>query len=153
MASEAGTPQREPTPTGTGLPSSIPQKRAIEDDHAPAVSSPLNPDVKAISKVQVQAPDDTPGMSREKRTKKDSLKKRESKGAAAGASESSRVTPDPKGKDSSAADLAPMRYKIAHPKPIDFEPPRSALFTSHHEVLDADGRTIEFCETSEQYVR
>ncbi|GAB1316705.1 transcription factor, contains a PHD finger motif [Madurella fahalii] len=138
---DAASPQRELTPSG--LPS-IPQKRALEDDHSPAVSSPLSTEVKA-QKVQVQFPDDGQAMAREKRTKKDSLKKRESKG---GGPDSSRATPDPKQREV-PGELAPMRYKLARPKPSDFEPSRGPVFTSHHEVQDADGRTIEFFETSE----
>jgi COMPASS component BRE2 len=129
---------------GPSIPSSLPQKRALEDDHSPAISSPLNPEVK--SKVQVQFPtDDSQAMAREKRTKKDSLKKRESKGGP----ESSRATPDPKQRESQG-ELAPMRYKLARPKPTDFELSRGPVFTSHHEVEDTEGRTIEFCESSEQ---
>ncbi|KAH8900051.1 COMPASS complex protein [Thozetella sp. PMI_491] len=148
MASEARTPQREVTPTTSALPSSIPQKRAIDEEYTPAVSSPLNLESKPPSKAQVQAPEDNQGSGREKRTKKDSLKKRESKGITSG-QESSRATPDPKGKDPIPGELAPARYKIAHPKPTDFEPARGPVFISHHEVRDRDGRTIEFVETSE----
>ena len=54
MASEAASPQREPTPSA--FPSSLPQKRSLEDDHSPAVSSPLNPEPK-IQKSQVQIDD------------------------------------------------------------------------------------------------
>lgn len=139
---DAASPQREPTPSG--LPS-IPQKRALEDDHSPAVSSPLSTEVKA-QKVQVQFPDDGQATAREKRTKKDSLKKRESKG---GGPDSSRATPDPKQREP-PGELAPMRYKLARPKPSDFEPSRGPVFASHHEVQDTEGRTIEFFETSEQ---
>jgi COMPASS component BRE2 len=129
------------------MPSSIPQKRALEDDHTPAVSSPLNPEPKP-QRVQVQIQDDSQVMAREKRTKKDSLKKRESKGGT----DSARATPDPKPRES-PGDLAPVRYKLAHPKPTDFELSRGPVLTSHHEVQDLEGRTIEFFETSDQYVR
>jgi COMPASS component BRE2 len=84
-------------------------------------------------------------MAREKRTKKDSLKKRESKGAP----ESARATPDRKQREA-PGELAPNRYKLAHPKPTDFELSRGPVFTSHHEVQDPEGRTIEFVETSDQ---
>jgi len=140
MASDASSPQREPTPSS--LPSSIPQKRILEEDHSPAVSSPLNPEPK---KVQVQIQDDNQVMAREKRTKKDSLKKRESKGAT----DSARATPDPKPKEV-LGELAPVRYKLAPPKPTDFELSRGPVFTPHHEVQDPEGRTIEFHETSDQ---
>lgn len=145
MASDTASPKREPTPSGPSpIPSSIPQKRALEDDHSPAVSSPLNPEVKP--KVQIQVPDDNQAMSREKRTKKDSLKKRESKGTGL---DSSRATPDPKQRDA-PIELAPIRYTLARPKPSDFELSRGPYFTSHHEVEDTEGRTIDFCETTEQ---
>lgn len=145
MASGTPAPQKEATPSGP--PSAVPQKRALEDDHSPAVPSPLNPDGRA--KVQVQAPadDSSQAVAREKRTKKDSLKKREAKGA--GGPDSSRATPDPKQREP-PGELAPIRYKLAQPKPSDFEPPRGPVFTSHHQVQDAEGRTIEFFETSEQ---
>lgn len=141
MASEAASPQREPTPSG--FPSSLPQKRSLEDDHSPAVSSPLNPEPKT-QKVQVQI-DDSQVMAREKRTKKESLKKRESKGAP----ESARSTPDPKLREA-PGELAPNRYKLAHPKPTDFELSKGPVFQSHHEVQDSEGRTIEFVETTDQ---
>ncbi|KAK4125495.1 hypothetical protein N657DRAFT_549773, partial [Parathielavia appendiculata] len=141
MASAAASPQREPTPSV--MPSSIPQKRALEDDHVPAVSSPLNPEPKA-QKVQVQIQEDSQVMAREKRTKKDSLKKRESKGGT----DSARATPDPKPREV-PGNLAPIRYKLAHPKPTDFELPKGPVLTSHHEVQDPEGRTIEFYETSD----
>ncbi|KAK0701865.1 hypothetical protein B0T26DRAFT_735024, partial [Lasiosphaeria miniovina] len=153
MATTTASPQRDLTPSGLAFSSAIPQKRILEDDHTPAVPSPLNPEVKPVPKVQVQAPDDGSAM-REKRTKKDSLKKREAKGGAGGL-DSSRVTPDPKHpqhqqpKDTPPGELAPMRYKLAPPKPSDFEQSRGPVFQSHHEVQDPDDRTIEFFETSE----
>ncbi|KAL2266936.1 hypothetical protein VTJ83DRAFT_4213 [Remersonia thermophila] len=119
-----------------GTPSTVPQKRAIDDDHAPAVPSPLNPEPK---KVHV----DEATVTREKRTKKDSLKKRESKGLP----DSARATPDPK--PGPPAELAPVRYKLAHPRPTDFDFPRGPVFTPHHEVQGPDGRAVEFYETSE----
>jgi COMPASS component BRE2 len=148
MASDAASAKREPTPSA--MPPSIPQKRALEDDHLPAVSSPLNPEAK-MAKAQVQIQDDGHAMAREKRTKKDSLKKRESKGAP----DSARATPDPKypKQKEPAGELAPMRYKLAQPKPTDFELSRGPVFTSHHEVKDPDGKSIEFFETSDQYVQ
>lgn len=153
MASDAPSPQREITPSG--VPPSIPQKRALaDDDHTPAVSSPLNPDGKPSQRVQIQTPEEgQAAMSREKRTKKDSLKKRESKGTAAGNTESSRATPDRKvQKDVPPVELAPLRYKLPLPKPTDFEPPRGPVFISHHVIQDLDGKTVEFLEPSDQCV-
>lgn len=149
---ETNPPQREQTPSGATLPPSIPQKRAVDDDHNPAVSSLLNPDTKPSQRVQVQTPDEVQTtVSREKRTKKDSLKKRESKGAAPGLPDSSRATPDPKAqREIPPEEMAPLRYKLAPPKPSDFEQARGPVFTSHHEVQDPEGKTIEFLETSEQ---
>jgi COMPASS component BRE2 len=91
-------------------------------------------------------------MGREKRTKKDSLKKRESKGTAGSVPDSNpRSTPDRKlYRDPGPGEVAPLRYKLAPPKPSDFEQSRGPVFTSHHEVQDPEGRTIEFLETSEQ---
>ncbi|KAK3939870.1 Set1 complex component ash2 [Diplogelasinospora grovesii] len=149
------SPKGEPTPSSTAVPTSLPQKRVLDDDHSPAVSSPLNPEVKPLQKVQIQAPEDgQSAMSREKRTKKDTLKKRESKGAGGGGGpDSARATPDPKqqqqANDTAPRELAPMRYKLAPPKPTDFEPARGPVFTGHHEVQDTEGRTVEFFETSE----
>ncbi|RKU42204.1 hypothetical protein DL546_004953 [Coniochaeta pulveracea] len=162
MASSGGTP-----PPAIAPPASLAQKRVLDDDHAPAVSSPLNPDVQAATKIPAQALDDTLTGGREKRTKKESLKKRESNAGfgrvteSGGGSESrSRATPDPKNTPSSkkairkvdpeAGEISPMRYKLAPPKPGDFDPPRGPVFTSHHEVKSgADGSKIEFFETSE----
>lgn len=86
-------------------------------------------------------------MGREKRTKKESLKKRESKGATGG--DSSRASPAPKPKEQ-PGEMAPLRYKLAPPKITDFDLPRGPVFTSHHEVQDSEGRSIEFYETSDQ---
>jgi COMPASS component BRE2 len=166
MASESEALQRESEPPPvvkiTPIPppvipqptTSIPQKRVlIEDDHAPAVRSPLNPDAKnskAPPQAQSQTQDDTP--MREKRAKKESLKKRESKGALA-AGDSSRATPEPRRKDmGGGADAVPMRYKLHGPvKASDFDLPQGPVFRSHHEITTADGENIEFFEISEQY--
>lgn len=130
----------------------------------PAVSSPLNPnpDVKTP---KTQSQDDSATMGQGKRTKKESLKKRESKGVtiAGPDSPSARATPDPKQKDKDKekeapppppptapqSDFSPLRYKLAPPKPTDFEPARGPVFTHHHDVSAPDGSTIQFHETSE----
>ncbi|KAF4774315.1 SPRY domain-containing protein [Colletotrichum scovillei] len=145
MASDSGTPPppREPTPGGS-LPSStaIPLKRpALEEDFTPSVPSPLNPDVRSTPKPP--GADEMPA----KRNKKESLKKRESKGAFGG--DSNRGTPDPKHREPKQSDYSPMRYKLAPPKPSDFEPARGASFTHHHNVPALDGSEIQFYETSE----
>ena len=150
-------PVPTPVPSPPVLVSSLPQKRSLEDDHAPPVSSPLNPNPDLGAAAATAA-----AMSREKpaRTKKESLKKRESKGGstAAAGDTSSRATPDPKVKadiknapaTASSESSSPLRYKLAPPKPSDFEPPRGPIFTYHHDVPALDGSTISFYETSEQ---
>ncbi|KAI1105174.1 hypothetical protein F4804DRAFT_304933 [Jackrogersella minutella] len=149
MATDVDLPKRQMTPIPAPIiPISIPQKRPLEDDHAPPVSSPLNPnpDVKPSKSL---SHDDVAAMAREKpgRGKKDTIKKRESK-AGLGA-DSSRATPDPKIKDLPPTESSPLRYKLAPPKPSDFETARGPVFTHHHEVTAPDGSTIQFYETSE----
>lgn len=127
--------------------SSIPQKRALEDDHLPTVSSPLNPDFKASK-------DDTPlARERTSRAKKESLKKRESKGGLHAPDASNRATPDPKAstpKHKKGGNvLAPMRYKLPPPKPTDFEAPRGPVFVPSHSK-PTETTEIQFCETTDQ---
>ncbi|ORY65035.1 uncharacterized protein BCR38DRAFT_457302 [Pseudomassariella vexata] len=140
--------KREGTPLPTSGPTSIPQKRVLDDDHVPAISSPLNPNPDP-KLTKAQSHDDIPAMAREKRTKKESLKKRESKGVSA--PDSVRATPDPKlvSNEPTLKDSSPLRYKLAPPKPSDFEPARAPVFTHHHDVPALDGTTISFYETSE----
>ncbi|KAH0420637.1 ash2-trithorax family protein [Colletotrichum camelliae] len=143
MASDAGDPPppREPTPGGS-LPSStaVPLKRpALEEDFTPSVPSPLNPDVRSTPKPP--GADEMPA----KRSKKETLKKRESKGV----SDSNRGTPDPKHKEPKQSDYSPMRYKLAPPKPSDFEPAKPPIFIHHHDVPALDGGQVQFYETSE----
>lgn len=147
---------------GTPPASSIPQKRAlVEDDHAPAVRSPLNPDAArtqvAAARAQSQTRDESPVLAREKRTKKESLKKREAKASAAGGSsggDSARATPDSKLKDQQPdhPEASPIRYKPNGPlKHSDFEPTRDPVLISHHKIPGLDGEEIEFFDTSEQW--
>lgn len=91
-------------------------------------------------------------MAREKpaRNKKDTLKKRETKGGLG--ADSSRATPDPKIKELPPNESSPLRYKLAPPRLSDFETARGPVFTAHHEVSTTDGSTIQFYETSEQCV-
>lgn len=155
MATDVDLPKRQITPVPVPvLPVSVPQKRPLEDDHAPPVSSPLNPnpDVKPSKS---QSHDDVAVMAREKpaRNKKESTKKREPK-AGAGV-DSSRATPDPKIKELQLPpnESSPLRYKLAPPKPSDFETARGPVFTPRQDVVTApDGSTIQFYETSEQSV-
>ncbi|KAI1877193.1 uncharacterized protein JN550_001265 [Neoarthrinium moseri] len=159
MATDVEIPKRDatpnpPNPPATATATSLPQKRALEDDHVPAVSSPLNPNPNPNPDPKLskqQSHDDIPAMAREKRTKKESLKKRESKGVTIAGTDSSRATPDPKHKEKEAPvdEASPLRYKLAPPKPGDFEPARGPVFTHHHDVTMPDGSTIAFHETSE----
>jgi len=146
--SAENSPKREGTPTIPAI-TSIPQKRALEDDHQPAVSSPLNPDFKP-SKM-----DDAPlARERASRAKKESLKKRESKGGSLAPDTSARATPDPKSaphKHKKRSDApAPMRYKLPPPKSTDFEAPRGPIFIPSHTKIPPDGSEIQFNETTDQ---
>ncbi|EFX06111.1 histone-lysine n-methyltransferase [Grosmannia clavigera kw1407] len=158
--SDDGSPAETAVPPQSLL-STIPQKRALGDeDHTPAVRSPLNPDSRATPDVSVVAP------AREKRTKKDSLKKRESK-----SSEASRATPEPRRKENSSgagggggsgsihssgaevvdgstpSDGLPVRVRLAVPlRPSDFDQPASPIFRSHHSAEVASGQEVEFFE-------
>lgn len=146
-------PAAVPVPVPAPSPASLPQKRALDDDHVPAVSSPLNPD---FTSRKSQVPEETPIVSREKRTKKESLKKRESKAATTpGGADSSRATPDPRQTKKSrpnlpAAEISPARYILPLPKATDFEPARGPQLAPHHEVAGPNGESIEFFETQEQ---
>jgi len=138
---------REPTPSVSAT--SIPQKRVLEDDHQPTVSSPLNPDFKP--KIE-----DAPlAKERASRAKKESLKKRESKGGSlAPDTASARATPDPRAvshkKKKQKEELAPTRYQLPPPRPSDFEVPRGPIFTPAHTKTLQDGTVIQFNETSDQ---
>ena len=149
-AEGTSSPKREGTPTTTPI-SSIPQKRALEDDHQPAISSPLNPDFKPAK------PQDEAALARERapRAKKESLKKRESKAGSLAPDASARATPDPKAVTSSKskkneAPPAPTRYKLPPPKSTDFEPPRGPIFMPSHTKTAPDGTEIQFNETTDQ---
>ena len=144
MSSDVETPKREPTPTASLA--SIPQKRALDEGHSPAVSSPLNPEVKPS---ESQPPEDAsqPNRTKPSRVKKESLKKREAKGG-----DSAPGTPDPKAsaRPKQSEESGPLRYKLAPPKASDFELPRGPVMTNHHDLTLHDGRNVEFLETSEQ---
>ncbi|KAI1172897.1 hypothetical protein F4777DRAFT_483719 [Nemania sp. FL0916] len=175
MAANDDLPKRQVTPVPAPV---IPQKRVLEDDHTPSISSPLNPNPNpnpnpnSNSNPSSQSHDDPAAMAREKplRTKKESLKKRESKtgvgGAAAspgagggsnniggggvgGGTDSSRATPDPRTKVRAPNESSPLRFKLAPPKPSDFDPSRGPIFAHHHDVSAPDGSTIQFFETLE----
>lgn len=152
-AAPASAPTPVPAPAPASLPLPIP---ATVADHSPAVSSPLNPDQTSRKS---QAPEETGVMAREKRTKKESLKKRESKAASTpgGGVDLARTTPDPrqlkkKLQNVAPAEKAPARYILPLPKSTDFEPAHGPMLVSHHETTGPDGETIEFFETQEQSV-
>lgn len=147
MSTGEASPKREPTPSNTPPISSIPQKRALEEtDHAPTISSPLNPDFKAKQE---------DGFVRERvsRTKKDTLKKRESKGGSLAPESNGRATPDLKGLSKVKKEetiLSPIRYKILPPRIADFDPPRGPIFVPSHTIIGPDGAEIQFNETTDQ---
>jgi COMPASS component BRE2 len=171
----SAAPKRETTPSNYTPISSLPQKRPYEEDHTPNVPSPLNPNntnnnspvslpvlptapnPAATAAASAGTPerkgtpvkDEMAAPARSARTKKDSLKKRESKGGVDSAS--ARVTPDPKIPDVPSSYL-PARYRLGAPKPGDFEPAKGPVFTPHHTIqLPGEDRAeVEFCETSEQ---
>ncbi|KAI9769961.1 MAG: hypothetical protein M1840_003671 [Geoglossum simile] len=151
-------PESNPPSPHPAMGSSIPQKRAYEDEHIPAVSSPLNPDVTSSrqSRVKEKAP-----IHREQREKKESLKKRESKASSVNGADFSRGTPDRNigggGKydgplTSSASVLGPPRYNmLPAPKPLDYQPPRGPVLTPHHTkpTLKPEDEPTQFYEISE----
>jgi COMPASS component BRE2 len=151
--SKQNSPARELT---RELTPSIPQKRVAEEDHQPAVSSPLNPDVARFSK------DDAPqARERAARSKKESLKKRESKGGSLASESNSRATPDPKTKTATKQKavtgtttpllaLAPQKYILPQPKPSDFEPARGATLIPARTFKGLDGNEIQFYTISDQ---
>lgn len=155
MASDAETPKREATPNSSL--SSIPQKRAIDEVNSPARPSPLNPDAK-LADHAAQTDDDTQASrSKPARVKKESLKKRESKADSMPPSQDPKADRPDKADKADKADKeveqnesSPLRYKLAPPKPSDFDPPRGPVLTVHHEAIMHDGDSVEFFETSDQ---
>ena len=115
----------EPQPPSRSNTPSIapPLRRPLEEDHIPAVSSPLNPnpsnDATARSRPSI------PPRERERREKRETLKKREASG------NTRANTPNPKVKKPKrqTAD-SPMRYSIPEPKAADYNAPRDGVFLS-----------------------
>lgn len=154
MSGEESSPKREGTPLITPPISSIPQKRALEDDHQPPVSSPLNPDSKPA-----KSQDDAPfARERASREKKESLKKRESKVGTPTNKTNARATPDPRASSQHKSKkveeddntLVPIRYKLPPPKITDFDAPRGPVFTPLLTKVGPDGMEIQYNETSDQ---
>ncbi|KAI9785426.1 MAG: hypothetical protein M1816_000441 [Peltula sp. TS41687] len=138
----------------------VPSKRLHEEtDQTSTVLSPLNPDFNTTtsSKQSRSTKEKTP-MHREPREKKESLKKREAKGVSVQAD--ARATPDrstpsnakrkPADKDQPPDSLSPLRYKLPPPKTSDYEFPRGPIYVPHHSIQSANGREIQFYETTEQ---
>lgn len=130
-------------PPASPTPSVIPQKRPLnldDEQHAPAVSSPLNPDA-AASKTRRLPP-------REQREKKESLKKREAKvgdNARSGTPDTQNHSKKSKKNAPKVHVLSPIRYKLPAPKLSDFDPPNPPTFTL---ALERAGQ--QFHECSEQ---
>lgn len=120
--------EASPVDRRSSTPNVIPQKRPLgleDEQHTPAVPSPLNPDVATARARRPPAP-------REQREKKESLKKREAKGVDGLRS----GTPDSQGfgrKSKKPAEgssiLSPLRYSIPAPQPADFDPPQAPILT------------------------
>jgi COMPASS component BRE2 len=109
----------------------LPMKRTLEEDHAPAISSPLNPNPDAAARARPRAP------PREQREKRETLKKRE-------ASTNTRAsTPNPRTKKDRPSADSPMRYSIPEPKPADYDAPKDGILLSREPLplLAPDGQT------------
>jgi len=128
----------------SSTPSTIPQKRPLgleDEQHIPAVSSPLNPDF-ATSRAR------RPAAPREQREKKESLKKREAKGgdgARAGTPDSQASGRKTKKGTEHHSVLSLIRYKLPAPNLTDFDPPKPPILVS---VFTKTQR--QFYEASEQ---
>ena len=143
----------EKAPTST-----VPQKRGPDElDHLPTAPSPLNPNFTNSTKASPAIKEKIP-MNRAPREKKESLKKRESKGGSL--QSDARATPDKTvsngskkkltGQEPKPSVIAPLRYKLPPPWPSDYEAPKGPVFVPHRVVESPDGRQIQFHETSEQ---
>lgn len=133
---EPQPPSRGTTP---GLTPGV--KRPHEEDHVPAVPSPLNPDPVARSR-PAKAP------QREQREKRDSLKKREAQASSRG------TTPDIKVKNKLASAPAPLNYIVEteNLKLQDFEAPKAPAFISHEPPLFTPDGQLELKRPLDQYV-
>ncbi|KAF1967904.1 Ash2-trithorax family protein [Bimuria novae-zelandiae CBS 107.79] len=111
---------------------SLPLKRTLDEDHAPAISSPLNPNPDATSRARPRPP------PREQREKRETIKKREASSNTRGS------TPNPSSrtkKDKPLAD-SPMRYSIPEPKLSDYQPPKEGLFAWDPPLTAPDGTQL-----------
>jgi len=130
----------------SSTPSTIPQKRPLgldDEQHIPAVPSPLNPDF-ATSRAR------RPPAPREQREKKESLKKREAKGvegARAGTPDSHASGRKTKKGIEKNNVLSLIRYKLPAPNLTDFDPPKPPILVPVFTKVQR-----QFYEASEQYV-
>ncbi|KAI6247600.1 Set1 complex component ash2 [Erysiphe necator] len=141
-------PKREKTPLVLISNSSIPQKRTQEDDHITFISSPLNPDFKETKPLE-----ELPYVQRAARVKKESLKKRESKGNTNGETNIrdtnlERSSVKNKKKKKPVVEIGPLRYKLATvPGYNDFKPPQNPGFNPVERKSYSNGIEIVFNET------
>lgn len=112
------------SPARASTPSLVPLKRAIEEDHAPSISSPLNPEAPVKSRAGK-------GQTREQREKKDSLKKRESVGGAKTVA-NDHVNKKRKGNNYNVSGLpSPIRYNHALPRDSSHYMVKEPTYASH----------------------
>ncbi|KAL5395710.1 hypothetical protein PMIN02_003852 [Paraphaeosphaeria minitans] len=111
---------------------SLPVKRTLEEDHAPAISSPLNPNPDAASRVRPRAP------PREQREKRETIKKREASSNTRG----STPNPTSKAKKERPSTDSPMRYSIPEPKLSDYQQPREGQFSWDPPLMAPDGTQL-----------
>lgn len=124
-------PQPPPPPSRSNTPTlAPPMRRPLEEDHVPAISSPLNPNPSSDAATRSRA--GIPPRERERREKRDTLKKREASGAGGTRANTPNPNPNPKAKKEKrpAAD-SPMRYSIPEPRAADYNPPRDGVFLPH----------------------
>lgn len=121
---EPQPPSRSNTP---GL--APPLRRPLDEDHAPAVSSPLNPNP---SDAPPRPRPGIPPRERERREKRETLKKREAAGHSRAKTLKKRAPAD-----------SPMRYSIPEPRAADYNPPKDGVFVPHEPspLYAPDGRT------------
>jgi len=127
-------------------PASLPASLSLPpQDHLPAISSPLNPDV-AASKPRPFKP---PPREREPREKKETLKKREASGNVQ--NQTSTVPSKRKASGVAVSAPSPMRYSIPEPRLSDYDAPREPNFVSHEPLplITPDGE-IELKRPSDQ---
>lgn len=106
-------------------PASVPLKRAHEEDHAPSVPSPLNPDAAT-------RPRPVKSGGREVREKKDSLKKRESVGNPAAPAPERSSKKQKLNNSSHTTAPSPIRYNHSLPRDA-FQYTNKDLHWASHE--------------------